>query len=355
MDPALLEDRFTGLLLGTAVGDALGLPAEGISPWRARRLFPGEWRHRFLPGRGMLSDDTEHAILTAQALLAHSDSVESFRSSLAWRLRGWFLGLPVGIGLATGRAILKLWVGIPADRSGVFSAGNGPAMRSPVIGARFAEQTDQLRAFTEASTRMTHTDPRAATGALAAAALAGWCIRRQPDTPLDVAEVFSLMQGAGRPDDSEWQSILNGMRESFEQKISVADYATRLGAANGVSGYMYRTIPVAVYAWMRHFGDFRTTLVSVLDLGGDTDTVGAIVGALAGAVTGARGIPTEWIDGIRDWPRGVPLLRELARRLAHAETGGEPVRYFWPGVFPRNLLFLVVVLLHGFRRLAPPY
>ena len=120
----------------------------------------------------------------------------------------------------------------------------------------------------------------------------------------------------------------------------------------------YRTVPVAAYAWYRHFGDFAGTLSAVLDCGGDTDTTGAIVGALAGAVTGEQGIPPEWLSGIVDWPRGRQLLRAIADRLAQstlARTSGQPVRYFWPGLIPRNALFLAVVLLYGLRRLAPPY
>ena len=110
-------------------------------------------------------------------------------------------------------------------------------------------------------------------------------------------------------------------------------------------------------AWFRHFGDFRASLISVLECGGDTDTAGAIVGALAGSVVGEAGIPAEWIDGIADWPRGPRLLRELADRLAADLTGavGVPVRYFWPGVIPRNAWFMLLVLAHGFRRLLPPY
>ena len=56
----------------------------------------------------------------------------------------------------------------------------------------------------------------------------------------------------------------------------MADFAASLGLTNGVTGYIYHTVPVAVYAWLRHYGDFRVTLEAVLDCGGDTDTVGAI-------------------------------------------------------------------------------
>lgn len=54
-----MNDRLAGILLGTAAGDALGLPAEGLSPARRQLLLPGSWRHRLLFGQGMVSDDTE--------------------------------------------------------------------------------------------------------------------------------------------------------------------------------------------------------------------------------------------------------------------------------------------------------
>ncbi len=72
---------------------------------------------------------------------------------------------------------------------------------------------------------------------------------------------------------------------------------------------------------------------------------------------GEAGIPGVWIAGIAEWPRGCALLRELADRLAGAATGAScsPVRYFWPALIPRNAVFLLRVLAHGLRRLAPPY
>lgn len=120
---------------------------------------------------------------------------------------------------------------------------------------------------------------------------------------------------------------------------------------------MYHTVPVAAYAWFHHFGDYAASLTSVLECGGDTDTVGAVAGALAGAAVGESGLPREWVDGIVDWPRDCNLLRELGDRLARVAQGGasRPVRYFWPVVPLRNALFLLIVLAHGLRRLAPPY
>jgi ADP-ribosyl-[dinitrogen reductase] hydrolase len=80
-------NALVGVLLGTAVGDSLGLPAEGMSRRRIRARWGGVWRHRFLFGHGMVSDDTEHTLFVAQALLTHPDDPIAFQRCLAWKLR----------------------------------------------------------------------------------------------------------------------------------------------------------------------------------------------------------------------------------------------------------------------------
>src|SRR5262245_52673834 len=127
--------RFQGLLLGTAVGDALGLTAENMSPQRIRKRWGGDWRMRLLFGRGMISDDTEHTLMVAQALLTHPEDAVAFQRSLAWKFRWWFASLPGGVGFTTAKACLRLWAGVPPNRSAVASGGSGPAMRGAVMGA----------------------------------------------------------------------------------------------------------------------------------------------------------------------------------------------------------------------------
>ena len=353
----MMEDRLAGILLGTAVGDALGLPAEGIRPARIKRLWRGPWRHRFFLGRGMLSDDSEHIFFVAQSLLESPADPRLFQRCLAKRLRWWILGLPAGVGMATLRACAKLWLGFPATKSGVRSAGNGAAMRIALVGGYFHDDKETMQRFVRAATEVTHTDPRAATGALAVARLAGWAVENDPSVSPTVSPLVEILSSLD-PNDTQWQELLVKLEAAGADKMSVPDFAACLGLANGVSGYVYHTVPVAVYAWLRHYGDFRKTVESVLDCGGDTDTVGAITGALAGASGGTGDIPAEWVEPIRDWPRSVSLLREAGHRLARQKREGSPlgpVPYFWPGVLPRNLLFLAIVLLHGFRRLLPPY
>jgi ADP-ribosyl-[dinitrogen reductase] hydrolase len=91
----------------------------------------------------------------------------------------------------------------------------------------------------------------------------------------------------------------------------------------------------------------------VIVCGGDTDSVAAITGGICGAELGERGIPAAWLAGICDWPRSVNYIRTLA--AAMADRSQSPPRLFWPAVLLRNLLFLIIVLFHGLRRVLPPY
>lgn len=113
------------------------------------------------------------------------------------------------------------------------------------------------------------------------------------------------------------------------------------------------TVAVALFAWLRHRAHFDDAIRSVILCGGDTDTVAAITGGICGAEVGENGIPVEWIEGLRDWPRSVVSLRRLAAALANKSVPLPCV--FWPFSVLRNLVFLVIVLAHGFRRLFPPY
>ena len=348
------RERFAGVLLGTAVGDALGLPAENLSAQRIQRWWKGQWKMRFIFGRGMVSDDTEHTLMVAQALLSESNDAKKFQRILAWKLRWWFLALPGGVGLATARACLKLWFGFPAGRNAVKSAGSGPAMRSAIIGAYFSNSPELRKEFVLASSRLTHLGWQAETAALAVAECAALAI--QNDSPPDSVIIILSLKNLSM--EQEWQKLVSLMENSFKAGLSVREFARSLGLTRAVSGYSLHVVPVAIYAWLRHLNDFRTALISALNCGGDTDTVGAIVGALAGVAGGKGCIPAEWLDRIWEWPRSLSVMEQMAARLAEQRLTGKmggPLFYFWPGQIFRNLIFFITVLAHGCRRLTPPY
>lgn len=305
----------------------------------------------------MVSDDTEHTAAVARALILADGDVDRFRRALARDLRWWLLALPAGVGFATLRSILKLWFGISPLRSGVRSAGNGPAMRSALLGLACAHDDDLLRAFVRASTEITHTDPRAYFAALAVAIAAiGGDGPKGADRPNDyLARLASMMPGQ---EAAEMRELAARAVQSAGQGESVSAFARSIGSERGISGFCYHTVPCVLQVWFRFGDDLEHGLPAIIGAGGDTDTAGAILGAIVGARGGPESIPAGWLGGIVEWPRSVAWLERLAIELGRSLAGGEPgaaPAYFWPGVLPRNLVFLLIVLAHGVRRLLPPY
>jgi len=367
---ATFERAIVGCLLGTAVGDALGLHCEGLSPARQRRLFGAPGRYHLLPfGRGMCSDDTEHTVMLAQSICASPECAEDEHQArevvgaFAWRLRFWFLGLPAGIGLATLRAILKLWLFIPPRWSGVHSAGNAPAMRSAVLGLVYGEQPARLEAMVRAATRITHTDPKAELAAWTVAEAARQAALKEGRvSAADFLQACLETQHAllARPEGKEWRALLERMAASVERRESTVDFARSLGLERGVTGYAYHSLPVALHAWLSHPADYAGAVLASIECGGDTDTVAAITGAIAGAGTGRAGIPAPYLDRLVEWPRTVAWMERLGQLLARRAATCMPQRESVPPagavkLLLRNALFMVVVLAHGFRRLLPPY
>ena len=339
-----------GCLLGTAIGDALGLPGEGLSRRRLARVFPDLSRMHFLGHRSMVSDDTEHACLVAQALIASAGEPEEFTRTLARRLRFWLLGGPAGIGWATLRAILRLWLGFAPDKSGVWSAGNGPAMRSALLGVCYGDDPERLRGLVRASSRLTHTDPRAEAGALAIAVAAHHSSCGLPHTYL------ASMEKILEPGDL--RRLLGDAVVSIQAGETTDAFAASIGAGERVTGYVNQTVPVAVHAWLSFPGDYRSAVLAVIRCGGDTDTTAAITGAIVGAAVGTEGIPDEWLSALAEWPRTVGWMKRLAGQLAEVQESGVPQMPFSLPALPllaRNLLFTAVVLAHGFRRGLPLY
>ncbi len=349
------EQAIIGCLLGTAVGDAVGLACEGLPRRRQARLFPHLNGPRLLGRRGMVSDDTEHACLVAQALVESGGDPDGFSRALARRLRLWLLGLPAGVGWATLRATLKLCLGVPPSRSGVPSAGNGPAMRSALLGVCYGDDSQRLRALVTASARLTHTDPRAEIGALAVALAA----HLASEAPADLPGVFlSALDGLLWGRDAGFLDLARRVADSVHAGETTQTFAASLGAGERVSGYVYQTVPVALHAWLCFPRDYTQAVLAVIGCGGDTDTTGAIVGAIVGAAVGADGIPAEWRVALWEWPRTVDWMTRLGGQLAAVCATDQPQRPLSLPFLPlvaRNVFFAAVVLAHGFRRLGPPY
>ena len=350
-----LSQAIEGCIIGAALGDALGLPLEGLSRQRGRNLFPSlKDGPQFAFGRGFVSDDTEHLCLVANALTAAGDDVEKFESELARGLRSWFLALPPGVGLATLKACLKLCVGISPQKSGVFSAGNGPAMRSAILGVCCDGDFELLRAWNERSTRITHSDPKAEAGAFAVA-LAAWLTSQNALSPQNFLESLraQLPQNEAR---EEMLQLAERAANSAAKGQSAEEFADALGLQRGVSGYIFHTVPVVLQCALRE-GDFAQRVEEIVRCGGDADSTASILGGILGA-RGRNKLPANWIARLGDNPRSVRWMETVAQNLSQARSTKKPLtpaKVFYPLALARNALFFVAILFHAARRVLPPY
>lgn len=341
-----------GCLLGLSVGDSIGLPYEGLAPGRAQAMarLPERPRHRLLFGKGLVSDDTDHAVFCAQALMLCDRDPSRFAAELKKRLRWWVATIPAGAGMATLKAGGKMWLGI--KDSAIDSAGNGAAMRAPLLGAALCDDELLRRAVVEASTRATHRDPRALASALAISELCARGARGDyasaRPSPSDIQS--AMTHGVKDP---AWIEAAARARDLLERGAGPQDALVYFGDKTGASGFCMRSVPMAIFLWARNWGDFEAAIAEAISVGGDVDTVCAMVGGLAGSAWGKRAVPSDWIEGVVDAPHGPAELSRLARALCGLEPAVKLGFSFW--LFARSPLFMALVLAHGFRRALPPY
>lgn len=324
-----------GSLLGGAVGDAYGLPFEGMRPQRIAKIFSPEQRYHLIPliHGGMVSDDTEHAIMTVQAYIASAGDVQKFRQALKWRMVAWLWTLPAGVGMATGRSIFKMMLGF--SNTGVYSAGNGGAMRSAVLGV-LCENIEQLKQFVHISTTLTHTDPKAYQGSLVVALLA-WLECRHADWTVE--QIFTFLH------------------THIDDKTLLTSLESYQAEPQGITGYIYHTVPAVVQTWCQYRENPLAGLNHLIQQGGDTDTTCAIFGGIVGVRFGQQmyhSMAGTWCE-TKITATWLERLSHQAYDVYQHNISQKPLSLFGIWTYPRNMIFLMIVLLHGFRRLLPPY
>ncbi len=348
-----------GCLLGTAIGDALGLPYENLSPARGRRLWGEPEHYRLWFGRGMTSDDTDHTCMVAEAWwAAQGDGVnlEHFVAILEQSLKRWLLTFPAGIGKATLYAGIRSW--LKRTPSGVMSAGNGAAMRSSILGV-LAEDDATLTHAVTLSSQLTHRDARAVRAALLVARAARWGLHNDPD-------FVAFWQACQHHIERDDELLMWGKKVGSSLLQPSLEFA-REHFPKGVSGYAYHTVPMALHlCFSRDPRDIVLTLQDAVRCGGDSDTLAAITGGIAGAWLGARlgaredvrEVLEPQLRGLWLYPRGLAYLDALAQALASADDSmpvvSMPVVPTWQTV-ARGTCFNALVMAHVLRRMLPPY
>ena len=348
-------DSVHGCLAGGALGDSLGLPYEGLSLKRGLRLLGEPFPNRLFWGYGLVSDDTEHACLTALSLINSKFQVNHFRRELASSLKLWFLCLPPATGFATAKACLLLLLGVDPRRSGVRSAGNGPAMRAAVIGCSVRD-VELVRSLIDASSGITHRDRRSSDGAFLVALASNWCRFHRALDSKSFFDYVDLCEGV--PVDDVFAQKFYLLRKSLESGETTLDFAAAIEQQNGVTGFIVPTVLIALHAWLSNLDSFADVVMTCIRCGGDTDTVASIAGSLSGAYLGINRLPSHLGARIVDYPFSYSRLSILSCALVDLEAGRSSSRWLgcrWLLLPFRNIVLLVIVLLHGLRRLAPPY
>jgi poly(ADP-ribose) glycohydrolase ARH3 len=293
-------DAARGALLGTFVGDALGMPYEGSSPERVpERVEMVEARL----GRGTYTDDTEMMIALAESLRDRG-RVEAEPLAQA------FLAAhrpERGYGAGT-LAVFGLWrAGVSVDEAALRalpggSYGNGAAMRVAPVGVLFAQDPERLRVEAERSARVTHAHPLGVDACVVQATAVGAAVRGE--------EILSAVRSAT----DDLAERLERVAELLEGSVvSPAQAAATLGSSSAGP----ESVPLAVYAALSH-RSFAEAAGFAVRCGGDTDTVAAMSGAIAGARDGAGAIPARWLHALEAGPRGRGHVEELAAALASA-------------------------------------
>ncbi len=354
----MLVDRFLGSLVGLAVGDALGGPADGLDADAIRERYgriegyrdaqpddPQRWRQP-----GLHSDDTQQALIVTEAILetgrADPEAIVSKMIALSEGPRT----VPFGAHRGTGRNFrfsvqemrrYRRW-----NSGARNTAGIGAAMRVAPVGLFFAGDDPALRTHACTSALVTHTDPRACLAACAVAYLAARVSRSQ--VPIDAAETHAaLLQFVRRSEG--WFMDTHGGRSHPSVRDTHGQFGDALEALGGsiqrppdvvlpavartagelagqevghpCRGFALAGVISAIYFFLHYREQFADALLAAVNAGGDADSVSAITGALCGAAAGESAIPEPWLEGL--------VARHQIRLRALALAGEEPDGSEW--------------------------
>ena len=321
MDPRL--SRAHGALAGLALGDALGMPTQAMSPEQIRAVYgritglvDADASQPYAPGMpaGSVTDDTEQALLVASLLVRGRGSssgrvalnaVEFAHSLLAWEDSMIERGSLDLLGPSTKAALERVRAGTDPLSVGGAGTTNGAAMRVTPIGV--AVSTADPEAFAEAvwsSCRVTHATRQGfQSAALVAAAVSmGIDAARSPSLDLRsllwkaVTYVDSLPErGAWTPD----PDVVAATRRAMQLAVNPASSSLEcLVEQVGTSVASAHAIPMAFALLTR--APSPQALLDAANLGGDTDTIGAIAGAILGATVGVEVLPADSLSMIEE-------------------------------------------------------
>lgn len=302
MDPRF--SRAYGALAGLALGDALGMPTQAMSPQQIQTVYghvtglvDGDKSQPYAPGMaaGSVTDDTEQALLIASLLLKghgsglNLDAGEFSHALLAWEDSMIERGSLDLLGPSTKAALERVRAGEDPLRVGGEGTTNGAAMRVTPIGIAASTSDRQLFADTVwSSCQVTHATRQGFQSAALVAAAVSLGIDAGAADVTDllwkaVAFVRSLPErGAWSPEPDVVAATHRALKLAAQPSSSLEWLAEQIGTAVASA----QAIPMAFALLARD--PSPCALLQAANLGGDTDTIGAIAGAILGASLGVE-------------------------------------------------------------------
>ena len=309
MDPRL--SRAYGAFAGLALGDALGMPTQAMSPEQIRAVYGrvtglvnGDASQPYAPGMpaGSVTDDTEQALLIASLLVRGGgsssgrvalDAGDFSHALLSWEDSMIERGSLDLLGPSTKAALERVRAGDDPLTVGGLGTTNGAAMRVTPIG--IAVSTADPEVFADAvwsSCQVTHATRQGFQSAALVAAAVSLALDWPEASASDmttllwkaVSYVDSLPErGAWTPD----PDVVAATRRAMQLVANPASSSLEcLVEQIGTSVASAHAIPMA-FALLARDPSPRA-LLDAANLGGDTDTIGAIAGAILGSVLGVE-------------------------------------------------------------------
>jgi len=280
------KSKFLGCLAGTAIGDALGARREGRGMSRSEDIASLAEKLEQL----IYTDDTHMTIGIAESLIENKGfngehMAQTFiKNYEAEPWRGYGPGPPRIFGMikrgeAWYSAANRLY------RGGSF--GNGSAMRVAPVGLLYSRNLEKLREIAYQSSSITHSHELGKEGAALQACAVALAFNTPTDKDIDREAFLSKLQNFIQ------DQLYKGKIAQIRWLLGEQDKAKVVAVlGNGIEAP--RSVPTAIYCFLRQPQSYKDTVIYAISLGGDTDTIAAMAGAISGAYLGIEAIPSEW-------------------------------------------------------------
>ena len=305
-----LQERFRGCLLGLAVGDALGMPVEGLTAveikakfGRVTDMMPASPDHfHFGLKAGQFTDDTEETLILAKSIIECSGfSGDRFSQKMIEWGRTWAFDekLARGAGFATRASIEQMISGKDWRESGAMIPTCGSAMRSAPVGLLYNCDLSLVSMYADLQSISTHCGAPARAASIAVAAGVALSLKDFP-----AKAVLERAAGLASRVDREFAERLSWVASLMSLEPQDAFEAI------GCSPMASETVPAAFYCFLKF--EPEEALIAAASNGGDSDSIASIAGSLIGASKGTSWIPERWLSCLEGRERIERVSRDLA-------------------------------------------